>query len=193
MPDALNITDDDYEHNSDAFRDVISFITGVGFYQGKQEALPEPTTTDSVSSDGTSNNPAVGLYRLSDLSMFSGRAGHKDRKSSGNGPLTGNLLGNIASSNNKSSDHASGWIEGLFDNKKSGWIEGLFDNKKSGWIPNKYGSSGGRGGYSGYGGYSGGSSGSSGPLGDGELLALLRKLKEMVDQGVVIDPERFKQ
>jgi hypothetical protein len=212
LPDALNVTDDDYEHGSDATRDVVSFFTGLGFYQGRQDELPAPLDKDTSNESDTSGSPAVGYYGLDQISAATASRRQETPSNKQGNPLTEGLTtknmttsGESAPSGwipNKYGKPGSGWIPNKYG--KSGWIPnkyGQWNRKGTGWIPNKYGKSSGRkwvdygssGGSGGYRGYSGGSSGSTGGVPSMDLLAILERLRNQIDQGIVIDTDGFTQ
>lgn len=141
-----------------ANRDITSFATGLGFYQGR------PDNTLHLNPGAPLPDPAVGTYELSEIPMFRGATAAGEQGSQPKPQDAAELIKGLIEGTNDS-DGGSGWI----DYGNSGWR-----NFGSGWRNFGYG-----GGYS--------SSGVSSSSGSMEFWALLQQLKEMIDQGKVID------
>ena len=176
------------EHGYNASRDIASFLTGAGFYQGVSKGATV------VPEDG--NAPAVGKYELSDIPEIRGRKAAGGYAASDGPTGKGMSGGSINYDQNGANNYAgqgSGWIDYPDYPEGRGWV----DFGSSGWInyPDRpwinYGGSGSGGsGYYGGGGSGGGggystSGVSSGGGGSMEFWDLIQALKRMVDQGDV--------
>jgi hypothetical protein len=151
------------ESDRDATRDVLSFLSGMGLYQAKLGYEGETPVSPS----------AVGPYEsTSEVPQLSGRAAPTDFKVRGeSGDANDAALKRLLESNTNTYDG-----EDSKDSAK-GWIPDKYGKRKSGWIPNKYGKKSRRG------------RGSFGSYVD--IMEILRRLKDEVDQGRVIDLEAF--
>jgi hypothetical protein len=176
------------EHGYNESRDVASFASGLGFYQATHEEIPKVATTDDA---------AVGKYKLSDIPEIRGRkaaGGYaaSDRPT-GKGIYDGsmNYQGQGYSGNgwiNYPEYQGNGWIN--YPDRKwidygngNGWIN--YPDRK--WVDYGNGGSGGYGG-GGYGGSSGGSIGGvSGGGASMEFWNLIQSLRRLLDQGDVVD------
>ena len=181
----LSMGEGDYreEHGYNTSRDIASFLTGAGFYQGTHEPVVP----------GAANAPAVGKYGLSDIPAINGR---KAAAGYGKGPTgDGKTYGSMEhDGKGYPSGDGSGWVNYPDYPQGSGWVNypdrPWVDYPDSSWVD--YGNSGGyrSGGYGGGGSSSGGGGslssvgGSSG--GGMEFWSLLEALKKMVDQGDVV-------
>jgi hypothetical protein len=176
LPGPLGFGDKDTDRS--AFRDVISQLTGVGFYQG----WPQDNTDDK---DGAGQfpfveevmdafkNAAVGPGSINDIEAVRGVAAALK-------PFFETLKNN---NKYRTSDSGVNSGDGSYSSEGSGWINYPdFQWKDFGnWWKN-YGN-GGYGGYNSSGSY--GSSSSSGV--SMEFWELIQALKKLVDQGDVTD------